>query len=188
MQIEGFCKYFSSGWNFFDLLLHLIYPLYVFVSFNFKSQLYAIKSMQSLIMVLAFIKFLFFLRTFRIFSFIIQMVVGVFKDLRKFLSFFALVVIFFSILLGILAPDLSDYDEIGVASYLIIAMRESVGDYDTASFSKNTEYKIIGWIVYLMAMILGNVIFMNFIIAVVSQSYENCMQKILLNHSKLNFI
>lgn len=28
-----------------------------------------------------------------------------------------------------------------------------------------------------MAMILGNVIFMNFIIAVVSQSYENCMQK-----------
>ena len=28
-----------------------------------------------------------------------------------------------------------------------------------------------------MVMILGNVIFMNFIIAVVSQSYENCMQK-----------
>jgi hypothetical protein len=28
-----------------------------------------------------------------------------------------------------------------------------------------------------MVMILGNVIFMNFIIAVISQSYENCMQK-----------
>jgi hypothetical protein len=28
-----------------------------------------------------------------------------------------------------------------------------------------------------MVMILANVIFMNFIIAVVSQSYENCMQK-----------
>ena len=128
-------------------------------------------------MVLAFIKFLFFLRTFKIFSFIIQMVVGVFKDLRKFLSFFALVVMFFSVLLGILSPDLSDYEEIGAVSYLVIAMRESIGDYDTASFSKNTNYKIIGWIVYLMAMILGNVIFMNFIIAVVSQSYENCMQK-----------
>jgi hypothetical protein len=28
-----------------------------------------------------------------------------------------------------------------------------------------------------MVMILGNVVFMNFIIAVISQSYENCMQK-----------
>lgn len=91
--------------------------------------------MQSIIMVLAFIKFLFFLRTFKIFSFIIMMVVGVFKDLRKFLYFFALVVIFFSVLLGILSPDLSDYEEIGPVSYFVIAMRESIGDYDTASFS-----------------------------------------------------
>ena len=28
-----------------------------------------------------------------------------------------------------------------------------------------------------MVMILGNLIFMNFIISVISQSYENCMQK-----------
>ena len=56
-------------------------------------------------------------------------------------------------------------------------MRESIGDYDTDSYSKNTDYKIIGWIVYVMVMFLGNVIFMNFIIAVVGQSYENCMQR-----------
>jgi hypothetical protein len=91
------------------------------------------------------------------------------------LYFFGFVVVFFSVFVGILIKDLSDYEGIGPVGYFVIALRESIGDYDTASYSQNTDYKIIGWIVYLMVMFLGNVIFMNFIIAVVSQSYENCM-------------
>ena len=91
--------------------------------------------------------------------------------------FFGFVVIFFSIFVGILIKDLSNYEGIGPVAYFVIALRESIGDYDTDSYSQNTEYKIIGWIVYLMVMFLGNVIFMNFIIAVVSQSYENCMHR-----------
>jgi hypothetical protein len=105
------------------------------------------------------------------------MLVTVFKDLTSFLYFFGFVVIFFSVFVGIILKDLSDYEGIGPVAYFVVALRESIGDYDTASYSQNTEYKIIGWIVYLMVMFLGNVIFMNFIIAVVSQSYENCMQR-----------
>jgi hypothetical protein len=53
--------------------------------------------------------------------------------------------------------------------YFIIAMRQSIGDFDTTeSFSDNSVYKIHIWIVYFVIMILGNVVFMNFIIAVVS--------------------
>jgi hypothetical protein len=63
-----------------------------------------------------------------------------------------MVVLFFSIFLGILVKDMSDYDKIGPFGYFIIALRESIGDYDTDSYSKNTDYKIIGWIVYLMVM------------------------------------
>ena len=36
--------------------------------------------------------------------------------------------------------------------------------------------KELVWVVWLMLMIIGNVIFMNFIVAVVSESYEKCMQ------------
>ena len=103
------------------------------------------------------------------------MLVAVFRELRTFLYFFGIVIAFFSLFVGILVEDLSAYEGIGPVAYFVIALRESIGDYDTASYSQNTDYKIIGWIVYLMVMILGNVIFMNFIIAVVSQSYENCM-------------
>ncbi len=58
----------------------------------------------------------------------------------------------------------------------MIALRTSLGDYDFDSFVKNSDYDILTWLVWLLVMIVGNVIFMNFIIAVVSQSYENCMQ------------
>jgi hypothetical protein len=65
--------------------------------------------------------------------------------------------------------DLANYEGIGPAGYFIIALRESIGDFDTNdSYSNNSVYKIHIWIVYLMIMILGNVVFMNFIIAVVS--------------------
>jgi hypothetical protein len=98
------------------------------------------------------------------------MLIAVFKDLRWFLFFFGIVVAFFSIFLAVLLrDDLSNYEGIGIVGYYIIALRESIGDYDTNdSYINNSDYKILIWIIYLMVIILGNVIFMNFIIAVVS--------------------
>lgn len=104
------------------------------------------------------------------------MLVSVFRDMSSFILFFAIVIAFFSIFVGILINDLSDYEGIGPLGYFAIALRQAIGDFDTDSFTKNSDYKILAWIIYLIVMILGNVIFMNFIIAVVSQSYENCMQ------------
>jgi hypothetical protein len=69
----------------------------------------------------------------------------------------------------LLKDDLSSYDGIGPVGYYIIALRESIGDYDTNdSYISNSDYKILIWIIYLIVIIIGNVIFMNFIIAVVS--------------------
>jgi len=41
-----------------------------------------------------------------------------------------------------------------------------------------------------MIMLVGNIVFMNFIIAVVSESYENCMEKMVqqIQLSKLEMI
>ena len=59
----------------------------------------------------------------------------------------------------------------------MLVLRQSLGDSDTDSFAKNSDYKILTWMVWFIVMIIGNVIFMNFIIAVVGSSYENCMQQ-----------
>lgn len=98
------------------------------------------------------------------------MVLAVFRDLKVFLFFFGIVIAFFSIFLAVfLKDDVADFEGIGPVAYFIIAMRESLGDFDTNdSFIDNSNFKIQIWIVYLLVMILGNVVLMNFIIAVVS--------------------
>ena len=129
-----------------------------------------IKSIQLVIIGFTFVKFLFFLRIFNQLSFLIQMLILVFKDLRWFLFFFVLVILFFTLFLAVLLKDdLSSYDGIGPVGYFIIALRESIGDFDTNdSYISNSDFKILIWIIYLIVIVIGNVIFMNFIIAVVS--------------------
>lgn len=104
------------------------------------------------------------------------MLLNVVYDLRWFMFFFSIVIASFSLYLGILVDELTDYEGIGLFGYYAIALRTSLGDYDFDSFVKNSDYDILTWIIWFLIMIVGNVIFMNFIIAVVSQSYENCMQ------------
>jgi hypothetical protein len=44
-----------------------------------------------------------------------------------------------------------------------------------ADYTIGDEYVTLKWIIWLLIVIVGNIIFMNFIIAVVNESYENCM-------------
>jgi hypothetical protein len=141
---------------------------YVILSFVAPKELYAIKSLQSYIIYLTFIKIGFYLRIFSELSFLVQMLLNVFYDLRYFLLFFGLVIVSFSLYLGILVNELTDYEGIGPFGFFAIALRTSLGDYDFDSYVKNSDYDILTWIVWFLIMIVGNVIFMNFIIAVVS--------------------
>ena len=57
-----------------------------------------------------------------------------------------------------------------------MAFRTSIGDNEMGDFLLSQE-KLLAWFIWLVIMIVGNMIFMNFIIAVVNESYENCMSK-----------
>ena len=57
----------------------------------------------------------------------------------------------------------------------MIVLRQSIGDYDTTSIVEGTsDFKILAWLLWFLILLIGNVVFMNFIIAVVS---ESCMEK-----------
>ena len=59
-----------------------------------------------------------------------------------------------------------------------MAFRASIGDNEMGDFLKTeSSSKSLAWFIWLVIMIVGNMIFMNFIIAVVNESYENCMSK-----------
>ena len=69
-----------------------------------------------------------------------------------------------------------NYDGWGYFSYIVMAFRTSIGDYTFDNY-KATVMKQETWIVWLALMIIGNVVFMNFIIAVVNDSYSQSMAK-----------
>ncbi len=56
-------------------------------------------------------------------------------------------------------------------------MRESIGDYDTDTLTNldATKFPILAWTLWFIVMLVGNIVFMNFIIAAVGESYEKCM-------------
>ncbi len=99
------------------------------------------------------------------------MLISVFVGLRYFLIFFAIVIGCFCVCLTILIPTLDnadDYSPLGRFSYFVLALRQSIGDYDTSTLTSNASFKTLIWITWFIIMIVGNIVFMNFLIAVVS--------------------
>jgi len=99
IKLRGRSEYFESLWNLNDQLIVLAYIAYLVILYVDSSYIYALKSLQLVIVMMSFIKFCFIIRIFTKLSFLVQMLYSVFYDLRYFLTFFALVIGAFSIML-----------------------------------------------------------------------------------------
>ena len=137
------------------------------------------KSLQLVIVISSFIKLSQLIRIWTKLSFMVKMLVTVFFELRYFLLFFLLVIGGLTVMIEIILKDSGEnYEGIKTSAFFVLALRQSIGDYDTSSLIDGTDnFKILAWLLWFLILIVGNVVFMNFIIAVVSESYENCMEK-----------
>ena len=61
--------------------------------------------------------------------------------------------------------------------WMIMALQTALLNSDISDHSGNTEYIILLWVVWIIVVVVGNIVVMNFIIAVVGDSYTNCMAK-----------
>jgi hypothetical protein len=99
------------------------------------------------------------------------MLIVVFKELLIFLLFFLLVIGGLTVMAQIIIKESGDgYEGIKTAAFFVIVLRQAIGDYDTSSIIEGTrgDLKILAWLFWLLILIIGNIVFMNFIIAVVS--------------------
>ena len=64
--------------------------------------------------------------------------------------------------------------------YFIMAYRTSVGDFVLDDYKDQTltSTVTVAWVIWAIAVFILNIIFMNFIIAVISESYEKVMMKL----------
>eukprot|EP00347_Sterkiella_histriomuscorum_P003812 403362845 len=185
----GFVNYFNDLWNVVDQALTLLY--FVIVIIDTQEITYnGIVIMHSCMLILIFIKLCEVLRVFQGFSYQVSMLKAVFMDLRFFIMLYAFVVIVYGLIFTLLKIKTSDenieYDGISQFGYFIMAFRASTGDFQIGNFYQLDETHIIfAWIVWISAVLFLNIVLLNFIIAVISESYEKVMQKMVAESFKI---
>jgi hypothetical protein len=107
------------------------------------------------------------------------MIQAVFYDLRLFLAYYIMVIVTFGFILMVIFDDPnSESGDGGLErpfSFIIMSLRMVWGE-GSLNIEKS-PYKFMAWMMYVLIMLCGNIVFMNFLIAVVNQSYESCMQR-----------
>eukprot|EP00347_Sterkiella_histriomuscorum_P005218 403357440 len=173
-------NYLKEIWNFFDYTLIVTYVLLTSLEASYPYEDYII-ILKLAIVFLTFLKINFFLRIYDGFSFLVSMMAAVFVDLKYFIGFFLIFILQFGLVFAILfdAISIEEYQGIGIFAYIMMAFRTSSGDFNVDSYKdQSSALVIISWIIWIIAVMLLNVMFMNFIIAVISESYEKVMQKL----------
>jgi hypothetical protein len=162
-----------------DLVLIVLY-LGVFLPLNYLHESFSFENewrlVNIILILLTFVKINQSLQIFDSFSFLVQMLQAVFFDLRLFLAYYIMVITTFGFILMVLfnEPN-SDSESLGAFSYILMSLRILWGE---GSFEiEKSQFKFMAWMTYVLMMLCGNIVFMNFLIAVVNQSYEACMQR-----------
>ena len=124
--------YFRQFWNNNDLFLFFVYSVFFIISFAQPEWNYALKCLQLIIVVSSFIKLSQLIRIWSKLSFMVKMLITVFFELRYFLFFFLLVIGSLTVMIQIIVKDSGEnYKGIKTAAFFVLALRQSIGDYDT---------------------------------------------------------
>ena len=108
---------------------------------------------------------------------------AVFMDLEDFIIYCFLARTTFGFIFKKLFEEPSAYCAgFGPFSFILMSLRIVWGE---GSFRiEKTDSKVIGGLTCIILMLTGNILLINFIIAVVQQSYEYSMQRMKLNYLK----
>ena len=194
-------EYFTDFWNINDLLFCLILAATIICDSVFdtskiyvttdgekvaepaNSDVQATRILYALLAVTCFLKLLNILRIYDNISFIIKMLFRVGEELTPFLFLFAGFVLTFSFVVVALDMDKEKlestgdpYEGMGGLSYFMFILRTSFGDFDVDPFKEMPKgVRLFMWMFWLIVIFCNTIIFLNFIIAVISDSYEQIM-------------
>lgn len=137
----------------------------------------------SVLALLGFLKLLSLLRIYDNISFIIKMLGIVVLELLPFLILFigfggtfAVVITALDMDVTYLEEDRDPYSGLGGMAYFFFVLRTSFGDFAVDSFRHMPTYQMyFTWTVWLVVIFCNTIVFLNFIIAVISDTYEQIM-------------
>ena len=185
-MVKQMDEYFLDPWNYLDIL-HISLG-YINILFQLYCGTWSIasKTVIMIVLLLQLSKTFFFMRIIMSFSYIVTMIINVIKDLRVFMIFFAILILMFSMIFDIFNRNgASEYIQLNhFVRNLLTTLRLSLGDFGPEFFliandpAVYGEEHILFWIVWVIMVLFSALIFLNFIIAEVSSSYEKVKENI----------
>jgi hypothetical protein len=202
----GFRDYFGDKWNHVDQLnIWAGFSSVIIQVVTFETASLHLQRLGDCVLILVtmlmLIKTFFYLRIFSQLSYIVTMMKNVFFDLRVFMLFYLILILMFSIVLGIL--KVGNMELLGdpatrkqkrkssswpnkeymhlpyFMSNIMTVTRISLGDFDFSAPTLLDPFQnIIFWLVWYCITIMTCIIFLNFIIAEVSSSYESVKSEV----------
>ena len=137
------------------------------------------------VVVIGFFKFLSLGRIYNRFSFIVKMLVRVYEELVPFLILFTSFIVVFAWAIKLVGVRF-DYEEnleensykgLDFFAYITFVARASLADFDLDHFYRlPVKSRLAAWMFWLMIVISNTVIFLNFLVAVISDVYEQVME------------
>lgn len=190
MSRQGW-SYFSSWKNCGDVMFVLIFLATLVFEWNEgstadDSDLYEVtRILYAFLCPFGFLKLLDSMRTWNSVSFIARMLISVFLSLTRFLMLFLLLILVFMFAQTALGlhfdPDENGQDTaytsgIGGLAHFIFTLRTSLGDFDVDPYSDLPfASQFVIWIMWMLTVGVNTIVFLNFLIAVISDVYEQIM-------------
>mmetsp|Transcript_220 Transcript_220/g.321 ORF Transcript_220/g.321 Transcript_220/m.321 type:complete len:252 (-) Transcript_220:468-1223(-) len=177
IKSNGF-SYFFDMWNIIDISSLGINAFYVYAEItNFfpGPELQVIASVACLLM---WVKMFYWMRLFQPFSAFIRMITEIIKDVKVFLvmlliSLFAFANIIFVLNKNRIVDDQAPIFEplIGIAPIdaIIHAYLTGLGDFGKDNYSEDNS--MVVWIMFILATLIVQLIFMNLLIAIMGESF-----------------
>ena len=187
------------GWNIIDFMQFWIFiSLQYFTRGGKNDAGVFIPELKLLLIIMAFLKLLFFIRIFEAYGFLVQMISACVQDLIPFLMSYWIFMIVFSICFVVLNmeidPEVAEADGLNYFQKTILqTFRTSIGQLGMPTYHNiirankmnpsifNTINIYLIWLIWAIQTFFMLVIMLNFLIAVITNTYErvNNYQKII---------
>ena len=187
MKSEG-VGYFKQFWNILDCLCFVAFAMLFAREFIIKEKKNESKNFDLMLNVFIALQMLlktnYYLRVYQQFGLLVNLISTCVVDMIPFCVYLFVYELFFVLVYirsGIKAPARKGFEDGDFFGMLLYVWENSIGninDPDDSSFALLESHSFNGyliWIIWVFNQVIVVIILLNFLIAVISQSYENVM-------------
>ena len=186
MQIKKESEsYWLDPWNYLELSGMILFYWAAILDIVSEKVSDLMRILFCLSILMSLVKIVYLVRVFKSLNFLVTMLAHVCNEVIYFMMLFGIFLLTFAECNHIVLINISSYGRIpGLVAHLITILRCSMGDFslldsdETFDITKDGEYVhsnlIVGftWVLFVISIFYLFMIFMNFIIAVIGDSYN----------------